>query len=82
MTNKPKLYTATFCPKCRQIHQWFPDGFEFVSVDKWGHEEIESEGLTALPTVELPDGKKIYAGAMPKSQLASLLEGSADAQNK
>lgn len=35
MPNKPKLYTATFCPKCRQLHQWFPDGFEFVSVDKW-----------------------------------------------
>ena len=66
---KPKLYTATFCPKCRQLHQWFPDAFEFVSVDNWGHEEIESAGLTALPTIETADGRKIYAGSMSKQQV-------------
>lgn len=70
---KLKLYTATFCPKCRQLHQWFPDGFEFVSVDKWGHEEIESAGLTALPTIETADGRKTYAGSMSKRQVQTLL---------
>lgn len=70
---KLKLYTATFCPKCRQLHQWFPDGFEFVSVDKWGHEEIESAGLTALPTIETADGRKIYAGSMSKQKIQKFL---------
>lgn len=78
MPNKPKLYTATFCPKCRQLHQWFSDGFEFVSVDKWGHEEIEKAGITALPTIETVDGRQIYAGAMTKGQIQKLLESSDD----
>lgn len=73
MSNKPKLYTAAFCPKCRQLHQWFPNGFDFVSVDEWGREEIESAGLTALPTIETADGRKTYAGSMSKVEVQKLL---------
>lgn len=73
MEKKLKMYTASFCPKCRQFHAWFPNEFEYVSVDNWDSEKIESERITALPTVELPSGKKMYAGAMNKKRLEDLI---------
>ena len=73
MEKKLKMYTASFCPKCRQFHTWFPNEFEYVSVDNWDSEKIESERITALPAIELPSGKKMYAGAMSKKRLEELL---------
>lgn len=75
MATKLKMYTASFCPKCRQFKTWFPTEFEYVSVDNWGSEEIERERITALPTIELPSGKKMYAGSMNKSRLEELING-------
>ena len=69
-----KMYTAEFCPNCRKIKNWFPNEFQYVSVDDWGHTEIEAAGITAIPTVEFEDGRKIYAGAMGKRELDKLLE--------
>ena len=46
MAKKLKMYTASFCPKCRQFHTWFPNEFEYVSVDNWDSDKIESERIT------------------------------------
>ena len=71
---KPKLFGAEFCPNCRAVKRWFPDGFDYVDVTNWTASEIESAGVTALPMIEAPDGKKFYAGAMSKKMLEEFLK--------
>lgn len=51
-----KLYTASWCSKCRQIKSFVADGVEIVNVDDWSDDEISAVGLKGLPTLQTDDG--------------------------
>lgn len=52
-----KLYTATWCSKCRQIKGFVSADVEIINVDDWSDDEISTLGLKGLPTLQTDDGE-------------------------
>ena len=56
---KCKLYTASWCAKCRTIKPFVKDGVEIVDITNWTEQEIATVGLKSVPTFETNDGKLV-----------------------
>lgn len=52
-----KLYTATWCSKCRMIKPFVADSVEIQLVDDWSNGEAEAIGLKGIPTLQTDDGE-------------------------
>jgi hypothetical protein len=73
-----KMYGAYWCPHCKEQKEMFGDAWQHVVYvecslpgGKGQTEECKNAGITAYPTWELPDGKRIQ-GLLSLEQLSAL----------
>lgn len=54
-----KLYTATWCSKCKMIKPFLSPKVQIVDVTNWTDDQVRELGLKGLPTLQ-DDGGVLY----------------------
>lgn len=51
-----KLYTTSWCVKCRAIKNKLPSDIEIVDISDWSDKQIQALGLKSVPSLEDDNG--------------------------